>query len=379
MPSEKQALERKENIALILEYLRVHGPKSRRELSAELQLSWGCISELVSILLERGILLEGIIENTGRKGRIPSVLSLNDRICFLGVDINRMGLKAAVCNLCGQKTAQYSGEIAFSSKEALMDSVSDFISDVREKHSNLFGIGFAMQGIHDEKEDVWSFPSEECIIIDFNKDFGDKLDIPFMVEHDPDCILYGSLNHESGSNKMVLRLDRGIGATVYKEKAIARNNAMEIGYMVINEQGDRLHDVVSLSAIEKQCGINLHGKKEHIGGCAEGRVTLKHAEVGTTLEHAEERENFARAEVREAFERAGRFLGIALGNICNLLNLDEILLCGEMVQYYEWFVDSLDIYYKKTVLPMQEARISAIHITDAAFGAAKMIMERYIG
>ena len=79
----------------------------------------------------------------------------------------------------------------------------------------------------------------------------------------------------------------------------------------------------------------------------------------------------------EAFRQAGMYLGIALGNICNLLTLDEILICGDMVACYPRFSPALNEYYEKAVLSTQKAVITPVLVTDAAYGAAKMAVDKF--
>lgn len=331
MPSLKQHLERRDNIAAILQHLRTFGPRSRRQIADALSLSWGCISELSVMLLNQNILVETELPNPGAKGRTPSVLSLNPDICFLGIDINRKALSGCVCDLSGKKLATYTDTLRYGTKEELLACLLDFILPLMTQHKGIRGIGFAMQGIFDRNQQVWQFSSD--ILMDFDRDIRPHLAVPVTVDHDPNCVLYDRLD-SAHSRKMVLRLDNGIGAAVYTGSEFMRNDLLEIAALVVNEQGQRLRDVVSTD-------------------------TLKSSDDPA------------------AFRQAGMYLGIALGNICNLLTLDEILICGEMVDRYDRFSPALNEYYEKTVLPAQKAMISPVPVTDAAYGAAKMAVDKF--
>lgn len=345
MPSEKQYLERKENIAAILQYLRLSGPKSRRQIADKLNLSWGCVSELVWILLSQNILLEEEAVHLRSKGRAPGVLRLNSDICFLGVDINRNGLNACLCDLSGQRNAFYSDTLLWDSKESWLRSVCGFVQNILEKHPNIHGIGFAMQGILDRNSGIWDFSVQPPIQIDFAKDLQSRFHIPTVVEHDPNCILYGYLDN-TDARKMVLRLDQGIGAAVYSGSSFMADNLLEVSCLVVNEQGQRLRDVVSLNQVKALCGTSWD--REHPS-----------------------------QEAIALFESIGKYLGITLGNLCNLLSLDEILLCGELSAYSDLFLPYLEQHYKATVLPSQKAKISYVPVTDAAYGAAKMAIDQF--
>ena len=90
MPSDLQAIERSNNIASILRVLRIRKKATRRELMEHLQLSWGCVSELIGILIDRQILIEVKDDTAVTKGRTPTTLMLSDRIKALGIDVNNL-------------------------------------------------------------------------------------------------------------------------------------------------------------------------------------------------------------------------------------------------------------------------------------------------
>ena len=341
LPSEKQKFERKNNYVSILKHLRHSGPKSRRELCESLDLSWGCVSELVSILLSKNILIEKPnIPNS--RGRASSILYLNTDIYFLGIDINIMGLSACVCNLKGEFVSSCGEELKCNSKSEFTDSVIRLVNSVCQRHKNVYGITFAMQGIFNEKNCEWQFPSKKAITVNFSEDFGSMLKIPFTAEHDPECILYGHMK-KPDSKVMLIRLDRGIGAAIYRENKFVRGEHFEPGYFVVNKNGDRLHDIISLDAIEKLAASTDSDK------------------------------------LNQHMHDIGRYLGTVLGNICNFISLDEICLCGDVLRYYGMFEESMKKSYLSAVLPSAKADISVIGVGNAAYGAAKIAVDSFGG
>ena len=97
MASVKQFVERRDNIASIVSYVRSVGLATRLEISSALSLSWACVSDLVALLIERNVLTEST-QKTERseseaRGRTPTYVKLNGKKYFLGVDINRTDLR----------------------------------------------------------------------------------------------------------------------------------------------------------------------------------------------------------------------------------------------------------------------------------------------
>ena len=98
MASSKQFIEKRNNIASIVSFVRSRVEATRLEIASALSLSWACVSDLVSLLIEQNILFE--FKRTAQQGesvgRTPTYLSLNPEKYFLGVDINDSGFSVAV-------------------------------------------------------------------------------------------------------------------------------------------------------------------------------------------------------------------------------------------------------------------------------------------
>lgn len=345
MASKKQHMEHEENIRAILRCIRANKGIGRQLLADKLGLSWGCISEAVTELIENGLLSEEKMNAPSVKGRTPSGLYLNPQIGFLGVDINRMGLKACLCDFSGVKTASFCREIL--SADAVAPAVVSFVRDILRDHKEVRGVGFAMQGVYDSNHGLWHFPGERPLTIDFEREIAHMIALPCMVGHDPDCMLYPFVDEHTVTGKMLVRVDRGIGAAIYKDGHAYRDGLMEIGYMRLGPAEETLQDLVCIPAVEKAAGHILNG-------------SLDDATVA-------------------ALCRAGHYLGIALGNISCTLSLDEIILCGELMKYEDVLMPELMAAYRRTALPTSEARIVTSDITSAAYGAAKKVLDSYIG
>lgn len=342
MASYEQYLQRQNNINAILEELRSMGPKTRRELCKVLSLSWGCVSELITLLMERSVIIEEKGELLLEKGRIPYVIRLNEKKLFLGVDVNKMGITICVCNLRGEKVGEQKAEIHCDTKEALYNSVTGAINSVFENgKENYLGIGVAMQGVFDDKENVWTFPGDNGgLKVSFKEKLEESFELPVIVEHDPNCILFGEFEPESDKSIMMVRVDKGIGASVYTGGNFLNYGKLELGYMVV--EGKRLHDVASIDGIEKISG----------------------ASIDTLTDD-------------KYFKNAGKNLGIALGNFCNLISVDEIILSGQLMKYSHLFLGDLEKTYNNTVIQSLRADVRVVDTTDAAFGAAKLAVSRY--
>ena len=72
----------------------------------------------------------------------------------------------------------------------------------------------------------------------------------------------------------------------------------------------------------------------------------------------------------------GRRLGIALGNLCNLVTVDCIIFCGNCRYNEEGVPNTLRHAYESVTLPLLRATIFASDLMHATYGAAKLALAR---
>ncbi|MBQ7902024.1 MAG: ROK family protein [Clostridia bacterium] len=352
MINYEQYISRQENILSILTEIRLHGPQTRRQLEKSLCLSWGCISEITSMLVTDGVLLEEKSAANAEKGRTPYLLRMNPDKLFAGVDINNMGLNICVCSISGKKLYQCTSEIQCGTEAQLYNCVTAALGTVLKKEPDKFlGIGAAMQGVFDKTDNVWEYPGSNGILrVDFKEMLEKEFNLPVIVEHDPNCILFGSFDAESDKSIMMVRVDKGIGAAIYSGGEFFSHGKLELGYNVVGCGMGRLHDYAGIDAVQSASGKNID---ELAKIAAYDSAAMK------------------------CFHDCGRYLGIALGNVCNLLHVDEIAVAGQMIKYAHLFFDVMIKEYEAVVIPSQKAIIKPVDVTDAAYGAAKLAAVKY--
>ncbi len=334
MSSNKQAMERLDNLSAILKVIRAKGNITRRELALRLSLSWGCISELIGMLVADGTVIEEKLPSTDAKGRIPSILTLSDGKKILGVDINKTGLSCCVCSLAGEMLYECNSHLSTDSKSELLRDVFSAITKMQNEFPDICISGFAMQGIKEVDSGCWNFSNN--IKINFENDIASHLTIPAVVEHDPNCMLLACMDNETRESKMLLRIDKAIGAAIYKFNGFFNGGLLELGYTATGS-GKRLFELSDVSYID---GLSANEKEK-------------------------------------ALALAGEQLGIALGNFCNMISLDEIVICGEITKYEDMIIPSIEKKYSETVIRQASAKITVKSIRNAALGAARLALEAY--
>ena len=310
---------------------------TRRQLADETALSWGCISEAITYLSENGLVCEEKVPSPQGTGRIPYLLKLNPNKLFLGIDVNEMGLKGCTVDLSGEVKERFEGTLSGTTAEALLSSLIQWIHSILQGPRDILALGLAMQGIYRKADDTWLFPmGEGRIALPVRSYLKENFSLPFFLEHDPNCALFGELTAKDSTCKLLLRLERGIGVALCQGNQIFDAGSLELGETVVNRNGLRLREALRMREWEERLNASDYS----------------------------------------FFQQAGRDLGVALGNLCHFLFIDEILLSGSMTQYAPHFLPALRESFTQTYShPSVSLRLT---VTDPALGAARWATEQYV-
>ena len=115
------------NCSNVLSVIRSHGAISRKEICELIGLSWGGMTKIINKLLENGYITEKKAESKLPCGRTPSFLSVNTSKNFVvGLQINKLGLKAVVLDLAGNVLKQFSKDDVSSDRDSVLSEVVGF-------------------------------------------------------------------------------------------------------------------------------------------------------------------------------------------------------------------------------------------------------------
>ena len=327
MASIKQFIERRDNIASIISFVRSKGAATRLEISSGLSLSWACVSDLVSLLMEQKILLESKRKSGTAHGdtvgRTPTYLTLNFEKYFLGVDINDTGVAITVLDLNGEKVdyKKWKGEILDNGDE-LAASVCDKIRCVLKNTEDCCGIGVAMQGSRADG-DRWIYPVRGGYVkFDPKAVIENCFSLPVFVRHDPECMLYAVMDNIS-VDSMSLRVDNDIGVAAMKRGRILEV-PLDMGHIYIGDK--KLKSILNDS------------------------------------------------EASGDYTRIAEELGLAAANLAKLLGLKKVFIVGGIIEWFDKVEVLFDASFRR-VSPSIEYVVS--DVADASEGAALLAISEY--
>ena len=326
MASAKQFIEKRDNIAAIVAYVRSRGGATRMEISRALSLSWACVSELTASLVLSGVMIEvrrSAIDGSESKGRTPGYLVLSEKKYFLGVDINDSGMAISVLGINGKllRTQRWDAE-PIKDEEELKISVCEKIASMLDPDAECLGIGVAMEGQRGE-DGSWGYPLSGGIIPIKPEIFiEERFKLPVSVRHDPECMLY-AVADESDTDCMAVRVDSGVGVAAMRRGRML-DLPLELGFISVKEK-------------------NL---RSVLVGCAKSK---DYGEI------AEE-------------------LGVAVGNLAMLLGVKKVFIVGMIIDWLGGVKERFDSAFKRGAKNI-EYEVSTV--SDASWGAARVAMAEY--
>lgn len=240
------------NRSLILRLLNSVGQVSRAELSRITGLTKTSITNIISELMEKGIIYEtGIMESSS--GRKPILLNLSKNALYaLGLYISRDFAYCNVVNLKGEIIRENKHIFDFTENEqtflsTIFKTVSDVLCDSGIHTSKILGIGVASIGPLDVKNGIILDPPNFRGLrsIPIIKALSDRFDMEAFLDNDMNASAIAEKLFGRGkniSNFVYVGVTNGIGAGIILDGNIFRGCngfAGEIGHTTVDIRGDR--------------------------------------------------------------------------------------------------------------------------------------------
>jgi predicted NBD/HSP70 family sugar kinase len=325
---------REANRKRVIDALRERGLASRAELARITGLSRSTVSTIVGDLLASGLAGErdGQPDGETHAGRPPVMVSLNSSAGLaLGIDFGHRHLRVAVSDLSHTVLAETWRELDVDhSADEGLDAAVEFVDQVLDEagvdRARVIGVGMGLPAPIDRATGTVQaasiFPG--WVGVDAAAEASSRLGMPVEVENDANLGALAELVWGAAKGKSevaYIKVSSGIGAGLISAGRIQHGvggTAGEIGHTVIAEGGPVC-----------RCGNR---------GCLE---TLASSRAIAELLSASRGEVISPRRVLEfaasgdaAAERligdAGRAVGIAVANLCNLLNPECVIVGGDL-------------------------------------------------
>lgn len=322
---------RRANLSAIVRQLHERGPLSRSELVAATGLTRSAIRGLVHELAAVGFVSEGLAVPSGTPGRPSPLVRLHaESAVVLGLEILVDSVAAAVVGLGGAVLAQRRIDRP-PDRLAVDDVVADLASLASELRSRvdgrLIGVGAAVAGVVRHSDGLVSAaPNLGWRDAPLGSLLATALNVPFPVAVANDADLGVLAEHRRGAaigvdDVLYVSGEVGVGGGVITGGVPlggAEGYGGEIGHMPVNPDG-RPCRCGSVGCWETEVGegalLALAGRPADAGRAGVDAV-LRDAAAGDEVALA-------------ALTRVGRWLGIGLAGLVNVLN-PRLIVLGAM-------------------------------------------------
>lgn len=380
------------NRRLILDVIRTNTNLSRSEIAKKTKLNPSTVTRITAELINEGVISEvGHADSQG--GRKPILLDLvPDVVHIIGINVERNSIIGLVSNLIGTVIHQTILPIKSYSKADIYNDIAAVIEGLMKKAAaedrTLIGIGIAMHGLVDSDQGIILYPPafgwKNLPIVDLLEK---RFDLPVKLENNARAMAlgeswFGAARGEK--NFIALKVGHGIGSGIMLNGDIFRGvdfTAGEIGHTYVTVDGPLcdcgnygcLETLASIKALTKRAQRSLkEGVASEILTLAGNPETVTHEHIFTAAQNND-------PLALHLLQDAGRYLGMALANITNLLNPAKILIGGEILAGLEFVLPTLAATVKARAMeiPAQSLAIEPIELgmNSVAIGAVTLILE----
>jgi predicted NBD/HSP70 family sugar kinase len=345
------------NRSRVVEALRELGVASRADIARRTGLSRSTVSSLVGELQKSGVIAERAEgEGTGaagKSGRPPNLIALDpSNGVAIGIDLGKRHVAVAASDLSHTVLAERRREMpddydtgsGFDVAEELVDAV---LGDAGVESDNVIGAGLGVPApIHLSTGTVGAaaiLPGWDQVRV--ANEMSARLGLPVHLDNDANLAAIAELHWGAGrkaSDLIYITASTGIGAGLVVGGRLFRGaggTAGEIGHTTIDDSGPIcrcgsrgcLETFASLPAI-------LELLRPSLGDDLTGEDVIRRAAEGDL-------------GCRRAIGDAGRHIGAALANACNLINPQRIVVGGSVAQTGEVLLEPMREAVRRRAIP----------------------------
>jgi len=387
------------NRSAVLRAARWSGPVSRRELSEVTGLGSATVFSIVDELTGVGLLLEGGVgESTG--GRKPTLYHFNPQAFYaVGVDAGGMGLvRVVLTDLDGNILSRTTSQVPIEAPprlliERIADATDQVACEAQINREDIKGIGVAMNGRIDIVNGVVVFDAHRVwrdVPVPLAQMITDEIGLPGYVVNHSSAVPLGEKWCGAGRDLesfVCINVGVNVGAGMILDGKLytgTTNSAGQLGHTVVEEDGPLcwcgkhgcLGAVAGGEAIVNRVVRDIRlGASTSISSLVNGR--LEQVTTAVVAQAAAEGDPYAVQVIQDA----GRYLGIGVALINNLLNPQAVMVGGSIVQAGDVLFDAI----RSAAIARADRELTNIPIMPVglgrevrAVGAAIFVLERQL-
>lgn len=340
------------NRRTVLNYIRRNKTATKAGLASVTGLTFMAIKKILEELESLSLIRCADVER-GTSGRRSAAYAVNETYRFtIGIHINKFVTSVAVLDLCGriQAVERYSMEQEFQNQNTFVEKLVYEIGKVIKKsgvdRSRILGVGVGVPGPVDIVNGVILTPPNMPMLsyLPLKEILEEKTGFAVRVHKDTNVIAFGEYWYgevKECYDLVYVDLDMGIGSGMIIDGRLntgANNIAGEFGHMIIDVDGPLcncgnkgcLEAMSSGLAVLKELGSQLEKEPEHPLHGKRDRLVIE-----DVFEMAEKKDLLTIS----ILNRSAYYVGIAISNMINFMDPQQIILGGLLIQKYPRYFD----------------------------------------
>jgi N-acetylglucosamine repressor len=331
------------NSQLVLRTIYDSNEISRAELARLTRLTRTTISDVVTHLIERG-LVEEVGHGRSSGGRMPILLSvIDDSRHLIGINLLDGELSGATINLRGSIQQRACRALHRRDAESVLVLTYDLIDELVGLATRpLLGIGISTPGLMDNSAEV----------VRRAVNFGwQDLHLKALIQSRYQLPVYmGNLAHmaalaeytfgggQKRKNLVVIHIGQGIGAGIILHGELFHGDAYgagEIGHAVVIEDG-RLCNCGNYGCLETVADSRAIVRRvQELARAAQASRPHQSAVDLAAIDFEQAVWAFHAGDptVGQVIEEVGRYLGIAAAQLVSILNIERIVITGPVARF----------------------------------------------
>lgn len=319
----------------VIEALGQHGVASRADIARATGLSRTTVSSLVGDLKGAGLLVERPADGDGHDqsvGRPPVLLSFDRSAgAVVGIDFGHSHIGVVVGDLSHTVLAELWRDVDVDSSASHgLDIATELVESALEEagveRERVLGVGMGIPGPITSGNGTVGSTSilPGWVGVDAASAMRERLGMVVRVENDANLGALAELVWGAGRGAqdfIFVSVRSGIGGALVIDGRLYRGSggtAGELGHTLFRENGE-------------VCRCGNRGCLETVAGTAAvagafNAVRGEEVEVHELIERAHAGDSLAQRVIAEA----GRSIGVAVGNLCNVFNPERVIIGGDL-------------------------------------------------
>ncbi|MGP3984568.1 ROK family transcriptional regulator [Streptomyces sp. KR80] len=392
-PVRQQSM-RRHNLALVMRYVAEHGPVSRAQIATASGLTKATVSALIDELIKSGLTAELGAQLRAHTGRPSRPLALNpDGPVGIGLEINVDYVAIAVQNLAGEIRMQKvcRGDSRGSDPDVVLGRATSLTQEAfaaADEHGwDVLGLAVAVPGLTDPERGLlrrapnlgWS----DVPVVDTLRRLLGRPDLQIHVDNEANLAALGELWFGGGrewGDFVHVSGEIGVGAGLVVGGQLFRGAhgfAGELGHVAVQPRGPR-------------CACGARGCLEQVSGQeailrAAGLSTAAATAIGQpegSIAELVARAQRGEANAGRAIREAGKYLGIAVSSLVNVVDPATVVLGGLYATLAPWLREPVERQLRERAIanPWSKVTVEVSRLAGEAAvrGAAGVVVQRVI-